>query len=186
MTEERKLSRVTQKLNKKPTPMDSTQNHFEQQQPMPTGTATKVQQLRGNSSATAAELREFLGQLKGRSPQEVMGIVAQSSLFRGITTATIACAVLLLIFTIGPYLLSNAPGALSQKTVTAATVAPVSNDIAAPADQNTNTTQTQQAEPTKPDLAKAAQAMGIGETAEAAPDKNPLDSKLDNLLDGIE
>jgi hypothetical protein len=179
--EERKLSRVTQKIDKKPTPMDSTKDHFDQQQPMSPGAAAKAQQLRGHSSATAAELREFLGQLKGRSPQEVMGIVAQSSLFRGITTATIACGVLMLVFTIGPYIIYGGPSARARQNAVAVTVQPATNDT--PAKQSTDTAPN---DPVKPDLAKAAQAMGIGETAEAAPDKNPLDSKLDNLLDGIE
>lgn len=166
--------------------MDSTKDHFEQKQPVAPGSVVKAQQLRGHSSATAAELREFLGQLKGRSPQEVMGIVAQSSLFRGITTATIACAVLLVIFTVGPYVIYGGPNAqIPQKTV-ATSVVPADSDADAAADQSTETAPTEQDDSTKPDLAKAAQAMGIGETAEAAPDKNPLDSKLDNLLDGIE
>ena len=33
---------------------------------------------------------------------------------------------------------------------------------------------------------RALDALGIGETRTAQPDENPLEDKLDNLLDGIE
>ena len=142
-----------------------------------------MQTLRSNSQATVAELRQFLSELKGRSPQDVMGVVAQSSLFQGIMTASVCCAVLLIVFTAGPWLLSGSP---KKQTAVAArpTIAAEQPAVAAPPDETPTAANTQTAPSS--DLQKAASAMGIGETKEADPDTNPLDSKLDNLLDGIE
>lgn len=182
-TERRPLTRVTRKVSRKTKPMDSSKEHFEQRQPMVSGPVEEMQRLRGHGAATAAELREFLGQLKGRTPQEVMGIVAQSSLVQGITTATFACGVLLAVFTVVPYAIYGSPKDQQPETVAVA-VQPSneqSNSAETPEDSSTTTD-----ESAKPDLAKAADAMGIGETTEADPDKNPLDTKLDSLLDGIE
>ena len=74
--------------------MDSSKDHFESQQPA-AGAMQDYQSLRENTTASVGELREFLGRLKGRSPQEVMGIVAQSSLVRGISIATAGTLILL-------------------------------------------------------------------------------------------
>ena len=83
--------------------MNSSEEHFEQQQQPP----GELQALRANSQATVAELRQFLSELKGRSPQDVMGTVAESSLVRSIVTACLGCMVVLVVFTAGPWLLTD-------------------------------------------------------------------------------
>jgi len=82
--------------------MDSTKQHLEERQVQTGGVASDLGRLHENSAATAAELRDFLGQLHDRSPQEVMGVVAQSNLFRSIFVAAGGCLALLLLLTIIP------------------------------------------------------------------------------------
>ena len=167
--------------------MESSQQHFENQQPGSAG-FSDIKRLKNNGAASVVELREFLGQLKGRSPQEVMGVVAQSSLIQGITTATIVSAVLLVMFTVVPYAIYGGRAAATQSEP-AAPIADVStnaNSQQTPLNTESISPQKIAAGKGQTDLQQAAKAMGIDKAAEADPDKNPLDSKLDNLLDGIE
>lgn len=166
--------------------MDSSREHFESQQPAPGG-FTDIRALKDNSTAAVAELREFLGELQGRSPQEVIGIVSQTGLFRGITAATVGTLVVLVVFTIGPYALyggpSSGPDAESGELAAASDDEPApddSPDVQSAAETNADTNSA------KPDLERAADAMGISEATDANPNENPLDSKLDKLLDGID
>ena len=48
-------------------------------------TKADLRELKTNSSATVQELQEFLSQLRGKSPQEMLGVVASSQLFRAST-----------------------------------------------------------------------------------------------------
>ncbi len=168
--------------------MDSAREYreyLEQQQPRTVGIAGDLKRLKADSGATATELREFLSHLKGRSPQEVMGVVAESNLFRSILTATAGCVVLLVVFTIVPYALSSRSASVSEKPAAAA-VTPTNEAPTAAAQAAASPAESAAAVPGEPDLERAAKAMGIGGTAEADPNTNPLDSKLDKLLDGIE
>ncbi|MBC8356759.1 MAG: hypothetical protein H8E66_32690 [Planctomycetes bacterium] len=162
--------------------MDSTKEHLEQQQTRPGGIAGDLQRVKTEGGAAAAELREFLSRLKGRSPQEVMGIAAESNLFRSVLTATAGCVVLLVILTVVPYAIKGAPASVSKKPKTAAAAQSTNEKQPVPAATEDQTT----AATSEPDLERAAEAMGIGGAAEADPNSNPLDSKLDNLLDGVE
>ena len=80
--------------------MEPIRNHFEQQQAPVAGIAKDLRRLKTDGSASAEELRQFISQLRGRSPQEVMGVVAQSDLFRSILLAAAGCAVLLVALTV--------------------------------------------------------------------------------------
>ena len=57
-----------------------------------------IKQLAGNSQAVVGELREFLASLKGKSPKEMMGAVAESSLFQSLLVSTVVMVVL--VFTL--------------------------------------------------------------------------------------
>ena len=164
--------------------MESSKQHFERQ-PSEGGTLSDLKHLQSNTQATVGELREFLGQLKGRSPQEVMGIIAQSSLVQGIAAATAGCVVLLAVFTIVPYFMSDgsSPGPGSGQNNGTPAVASVPDNSEADTQQDDGRETDTNSEP---DLKSAADAMGISEAAEADPETNPLDSKLDKLLDGID
>lgn len=142
--------------------------------------------LRAAAAASAEELRQFIARMHGKSPQEVLGAVAESGLTRGIVTSAIAAFVILIIFTVGPFLINK----LSADTSPPAAInfrqtAPKTEPNSARADVQQASTEAK-AVPEKADLEKATDAMGIGETKTADPDKNPLDNKLDSLLDGVD
>ena len=160
--------------------------YLEQKPTRPGGIVGDLQQLQADGGASAAELREFLSHLKGRSPHEVMGVVAESNLIRSVFTATVGCVVLLVVLTVVPYALKNRPASVSEKKPAATVMEPTNEEQTAAAETVAETSEQTAAASTEPDLERAAKAMGIGGTAEADPKTNPLDSKLDKLLDGIE
>ncbi|MBI1314759.1 hypothetical protein GC176_25985 [bacterium] len=169
--------------------MEQTRKQLEDQPKPSTGIAGDMKRLHGDASATAAELREFVATLKGRSPAEVLGAIGESSLFQGIVQATIGCVVLLVVFTVGPYLLhgpaeASTPDAKAAVADTAAEPVATTADNAAPAN-GLATAKTEASAETGADVEKAAKAMGIDETRQADPKTNPLDKNLDSLLDGV-
>ena len=168
--------------------MEQTRKQLEDQPTPTTGIAGDMKRLHGDASATAAELREFVATLKGRSPAEVLGAIGESSLFQGIAQATIGCVVLLVVFTVVPYLwygpaeasTPNAEASVAAAAEPAATAAP--NAAAADA----NAAESAATAEAGSNVEKAAKAMGIDETRQADPKSNPLDKNLDSLLDGVE
>jgi pyruvate/2-oxoglutarate dehydrogenase complex dihydrolipoamide acyltransferase (E2) component len=151
------------------------------------GTLRDIQQLRAGTAVSIAELRDFLAQLKGRRPQEVIGIVSASLLVQSLSLASLLVVAVLVIFTLGPYLLYGPPQpkqATQKKSPAAvasdAAVAPPSPVPAAEPAANSAT-------PATPNLERASRVMGLDEAKPADPQKNPLDSpNLDKLLDGID
>lgn len=101
----------------------------------PRGLARDIHRAREGATATAGELREFVKQLKGRSPQEMLGIVAGSGLVRSTVLATVITVVFMVGFTVGPYLYGKAnpkqPVADAEAAKPAAPAAPTA--AAAPA-----------------------------------------------------
>ena len=65
--------------------------------------AGEVSRLKAGAQGTMEELQEFLGQMRGKSPQQVLGLVAASGLTMGIVWSTLGTFVVLMIFTAGPY-----------------------------------------------------------------------------------
>jgi pyruvate/2-oxoglutarate dehydrogenase complex dihydrolipoamide acyltransferase (E2) component len=144
----------------------------------------EVRTLHANGSASLAEMREFLGTLHGKSPQEVIGIVSSSLLFQSLGIAIAATAMLLFVFTLGPYLIYGPPKskqADANTTPAAATPTPAAAPTAAqPAASG-------EAATSQPDVEAASKVLGIDETKPADPKKNPLDNpSLDKLLDGVD
>ncbi len=163
--------------------MKPIRDHLEQQQAPVAGIAKDLRRMKTEGTASANELRQFIGQLKGRSPQEVMGAVAQSDLFRSIVLAAAGCAVLLVALTIIPYLLRD-------RSTAATTAQPATEVDKSSAVQSASTgeiTSPAVADGTgQPDLQRAAKAMGISDAAPADSDTKPLDDRLEKLLDGID
>ena len=56
-------------------------------------TKADLRELKTNTSATVQELQQFLRELRGKSPQEMLGVVASSQLFR----STIISVILVVI-----------------------------------------------------------------------------------------
>ena len=151
------------------------------------GIVRDIRRIQAGSAATADELRDFIRQFKGRSPQEVLGVVAQSGLTRAVTTTTIASVLLLAAFTAGPYawnkLLDGPP-----KPAAAAAKKPAPGPAAAtPAAEAGKT-----AENTRPTAADATtdpaagqellDKLGEGEAKTTDPKSNPLEETADDLL----
>jgi len=149
--------------------MDNPQNR------VPAGSFSSLrdmENIKQNGAASLEELKEFLGKLQGRSPQEVVGLVSSSLLVQSMVIATLSVLAVVAIFTIGPYMVYGAPQAKKAAAVPAPAAAP------APV------------EPTKTDepvddKSRAMKALGIDETKDSDPKANPLENKLDNLLDNV-
>jgi hypothetical protein len=145
------------------------------------GPLKEAKNLHVNGAASVAELKEFLATLKGRNPQEVIGIISSSMLIQSLAIATAATLALLVVGTVGPYLIYGPPKpkvATNKPSAAPAKEAPDANKAAAPADGAKSNA----------DAAKAAKALGLDEVKEADPTKNPLDKgpNIDNLLDGLD
>jgi len=67
--------------------------------------AGEFARMKAGSAASMEELREFMSHMRGKSPQQIMGLVAESGLAQGIILSTIATAVLLVVFTVLPYMI---------------------------------------------------------------------------------
>lgn len=156
----------------------------------PQGMFKDVKRLRSDGTASVEELRAFLGELKGRSPQEMLGIMAESGLVRGMVSATIATVALLFVFTIGPWAYGELAGEPEQaKTATrpepadsAAAKTPVdlATQAASAAASVGDPGSTPPAPAGQPDLGAASKALGISEAKTGEPN---LDSLLDKKLD---
>lgn len=124
-----------------------------------------------------AETREFLSQMRSKDPALSMGIVTESSLTSGIVLATLGTIAFMAVMTVGPYLFSSPaeaakkPAKAADKTEVAATSAPTS-DAATTGEKSD-----------KPQVSKKTmEKLGVDEVKEAAPDVNPLDDKVDDLI----
>lgn len=146
------------------------------------GLAGEIHRARTGAKATAAELREFVQEFRGRTPQEMFGYVAGNSLFQATMLATAVTAVLMLAFTIGPYIwyppvavaAKPAPAAAPKAAPSATAAAPVASGTAAVAPPPAAV-----ATGTAPNVLGT---LGIGETKIVDPKKNPLEAGGDDLL----
>ena len=156
-------------------------NHRNPSQPSDSaGTLGKLSRLKHNTGASIGELREFMTQMRGKSPKEMLGILTQSELVRATFTATIGAAVLLVVFTVLPMLLGG------DEKPKAASVQPVANQPAQPSNDNTKAaTNTQDDKTAKPKKEDVAKKLGIDETKTADPKKNPLDDLGSDLFKDI-
>ena len=147
-----------------------------------------LKNLRRNVSATADELRDFLGQMKGKSPKEMLGLVAQSTLTKGFMQSVVIFSALILVFTVIPFTIGLFNPEEEKKTAT---------EESAPANPENNT-QPQDGSPTPNEdgtiqtpLGETATGnpvidkLGIGETKDAPKTVNPLDDTGDDLFDEL-
>ncbi|MCA9067273.1 MAG: hypothetical protein KDA84_00005 [Planctomycetaceae bacterium] len=152
------------------------------------GIGGELHHMRENGRASAQELRDFLKSVKGRSPQEVLGVVAQSGLATSILFSTIGCVVLLVVCSVIPYQLNKLSASEeSEKSSAKAKVDSEEENTATPPPANqqaTKTTEPQNETPGNGPDPSLPDKLGIGETKNADAKTNPLDSKIDNLLDG--
>ena len=140
----------------------------------------RLKSLKRNSAAVTAELNQFMREMRGKSPREMLGAVARSSLVRSGFTAAVLLAIILFSATIIPFATrgdaesARQPDA-PQPAAPANTNAPPPA-TAAPAETN--------APPAPPagDKQKIADKLGIGETKQGQPSEpNPFESTGDLL-----
>ena len=158
------------------------ENEQDEQSQRQRGILGDVQSVRHNGVASLAELREFIGSLKGRKPQEVMGDVASNGLVHGILLSTVGFVVILLVFTVIPFFMADEEP-MAQKEENS-TVTSVSEET--PEEQEATQETDAQAPTAEGKTGDAVlDNLGIGETKEANPDENPLGDKFNDLLEGV-
>ncbi len=150
-------------------------------------TKRELRNLGANTQATAAELKAFLAELKGRSPQEMLGIVAASQLFRSLILSSILVFALIVVFTLVPYLMGDGEktGTTVEAEVTQSAPSPTQSkpENAGPAD--TTQPATNPADPANPAQTDIS-PLGVNEEKDAPPNVNPLEGGNDNFLDGLD
>jgi hypothetical protein len=137
-------------------------------------TKADLRELRDNSRATVGEIQAFLRDLKGKGPQEMLGVVAASGLFRSLVLSTAIVAGGILLFTAIPYFMGGEekPAPATEKPAPANTPEKAP-EVPAPAPA---------AEPAPDPLS----ALGVGEELSAPADTNPLEDKGDDFLKDLE
>lgn len=135
-------------------------------------TRADLRELRQNSHATVQEIQAFLRELKGKGPQEMLGVVAASNLIRSLVISTAIVAGGILLFTAIPYF----AGGDEEKAP-----APVAENKAP--EKAPDTTPEQPAAEPAPD---PLSSLGVGEELPAPPNTNPLDDKGDDFLKDLE
>ena len=135
-------------------------------------TKADLRVLKSNSTATVQELQEFLRELRGKSPQEMLGVVASSQLIRATILSVVLVTAAIFALTAIPYFFGDEPAPEPIATVTpaaAAAVAPVAAAKVA-SDETPG--------PLSP--------LGVNESLPAAPNSNPLEDKAENFLQDLE
>lgn len=137
-------------------------------------TKADLRELKANSNATVQELQEFLRELRGKSPQEMLGVVASSQLFRATILSVILVTGALFAFTAIPYFFGDDPAPDPEPVVEATPPAP--------------TPVTPVPEPNITDPKKPAKLapLGINEELTAPPNTNPLEDKGEDFLKDLE
>ena len=66
-----------------------------------------LKNLKGYSSATVDELRDFMKQMRGKSPAEMLGAIAQSTLVRSLIVSTVSIVAILFTLTAASYFFAD-------------------------------------------------------------------------------
>jgi cytoskeletal protein RodZ len=132
--------------------------------------------------ASASEIDETVGQIRGKSPDEVLAAMSQASLSRCVGMASIACVILLGVLTVVPMILFPASDTKAA-TQAAAPAKPEDKPATPPADAKAATAEKKTEGDQKPS-ADAVKKLGLDETKQSDPKKNPLDN-VDDLLKDI-
>ena len=143
-----------------------------------------MRRVLSDGSESMAELREFMGQMQGKSPNEVLGAVANSSLLRSTLLAAVGFAVILFGLSIVVHYTKP------EKKKKAAAAAPSTPKPSRKAEDQTAPPKADEQQPQKAADAtgtkedKTLKNLGHDESKQTDPKKNPLENSLDNLLDG--
>ena len=145
-----------------------------------------LNQLGKNSKAVVGELREFLANLKGKSPKEMMGAVAESNLVQSLLISTLAMAILVFSLSAIPYYFKQRAELIQAVQKARESLEKTKEAEANPSvsEETSSGEGTENTEAPKTAEQKTAEILGVGEVAD--PNANPLDSKGDDLLDGLD
>jgi hypothetical protein len=165
--------------------------------PQVIGLSRDIKRMKADTADTVTELRDFIQHLRGKPPEEVLGLVAQSGLVRATTLATVATIALMAVFTIGPYVLAKASPkpkpvapapAEGQTAASSPADTPEADGSAAAGDTATaEATPGSAAGPLTPDQGEALlDRLGEGDSRDADPSVNPLEDSADDLLDELQ
>jgi len=141
-------------------------------------TKADLRELKTNTNATVQEIQEFLRQLKGKSPQEMLGVVASSQLIRATILSCILVAGAIFALTAIPYFLGGEDSPPSEAPAVAATPAAPAPEPTPPAPEPTKATPGETPSPIEP--------LGVNETKTAPANSNPLEDKKDDFLKDLE
>ena len=133
-----------------------------------------LRELKANSSATVQELQLFLRELKGKSPPEMLGIVASSQLIRAIVLSVILVIVAIFALTAIPYFLGNKETPDPEQPIVTNPVTPAPE----PKEAKPTPNQIKPAEPLAP--------LGVNEKKTAPANVNPLEDDGGSFLKDLE
>lgn len=150
----------------------------------PRGLVGDIHRARTGAKASAEELRAFVRDFRGRSPQEMLGLVAASNLIQATLLATVITFIFMAGFTVGPYMMKKAYPVAAKTSKKPAASAPAPSASAAPAPVAATATAAPLpvATGTGPATPDVLNTLGIGETKASDPKKNPLEAGGDDLL----
>ena len=156
-------------------------NHQDQQggERSASGIGRDLRSVRDNGKASLQELREFVGNLKGRGAREVIGIVSGNSLVKGVEMAALGFVILLLLFTAIPFYMAGDESMAKKSSAASAKTTPTLEK-----NKQSETGKQGQAEATDGST-EAVDKMGFQEIKTFDVDKNPLEEKMNKLLDGV-
>lgn len=146
-----------------------------------------IKGIKRNSAAVADELLQFMAEMRGKSPSEMLGAFAKSTLVRSGIAAAIILTAILLITTAIPFAMDS--GSPPENTTAPAAITMGQTNTPPPP----QVTRTAPAAPTNltngviiQDPKPVADKLGIGETKEGTPSEpNPFET-TDDLLKDLE
>ena len=140
-----------------------------------------VKNLKANTSTTTAEVRSFLKEMQGKSPREMLGVIAQSSLFTSLLHSTAIICALLFGFT-------GLVIALEDEQVPGATKAAQPNIETEAKEKDNAKTLESEKDDNRTSEEKAAEKMGVDKTKKGQPKEvNPFGNKPgDDILGEID
>ena len=141
---------------------------------------------------SGTDARGLADQLRSNSPDEVLGAMNQASLTQGIIMASAVTVVLLVVLTIGPYLLGSGspkkkgakPAAAAQNKEQSPAAAQDAADENAAAGDDSATAKAGAGGDPKAN-AKALKNLGVDDVKKSNPKKNPFENAADDLLKDI-
>tara|TARA_B100001971_G_C18135700_1_gene507468 strand:- start:284 stop:958 length:675 start_codon:yes stop_codon:yes gene_type:complete len=143
--------------------------------------------IKRNSSATVDELRAFMREMRGKTPREMLGSVAQSSLILSALVSSGIILVLLVILTVAPYTYGVVKKKAEAKTAEAVKkLESISNTLESDNNSKSTIPNSSEKPPTVPAV-NPPEVLGVGGERTGKPKEvNPFENKDDLLGDPLD